>query len=1078
MPCLRSILLTILVGFTLFGFSQNSTPNSLKVLDQLLTEEDYKSAQAFSKKHIDSLLFIKAFYEATDYIYYIGTIETKLNGNSKAISRIATLENKIKTLTNNPKDLRQLALEIGSFYESIGDSKTACDYNIKALEYTKKMPKATAKDFALIQSNLGVFFSRLGDIPMATKYHKKALKNLQTDSKSSGESYYITYNALGGMMWYASKFDSAIVYFQKADKILRSLEQNPMNKLFRPASLNNNIAGIYSIQGKLNEALASMQITVKNLTAFLKEDISNARRADATEFLFQAIDNYAGLYKEVGDYKKARQLIQYAYEQKKRHLNGTSPEISKGKILLGQINLPLKNYKEAETLLDEGISDFKSFSGNYTQWLADAYYRKALLNFEIENFENANTYFELSESYFKASLGDYYDEVYLDFIVNASLFYAKTGNKTKAISMATEALNYIRENQGSKTLLEYHQLLNLAKIHFLLENFNETLQLADEALTLLNSDGFVKTIAINKQQIESYKVPAILLKVKTQQKLSNVKDEQFLLKQLNALKIALKLLDQQKSIIAENHSTSILIQDNIELFQLAKQISLELYQLTQNETYLHDLLSFHESITYHNIRKRLNSKSAVLTASLPFEILAEEKRLKQQLNHFSSADGDFDTYLQYENEWDTHLNKLQSNFPDYYKLMYATIHSPLQQIKSKIPALSTVLRYLYVDNNLYAVLISPTKIDLVPIKTEGLTEKVQEFNSKIETLDSTFQLQYELYQTLWEPIFHKLKTSKVVIIPDKELFNLSFETLTSKLIKSHSEITEHSLLANYNLSYNYSLFLIDKNSKPVNYKSNFVAFAPEFSESMKRDYKIAIEDSLSIDYTYLRLLPQPFATDLAKNYSRFFDGNSFLNENASKQIFTSKAREHKIIHIGTHAESDNVSPEFSRLIFAKKNDENDNSLYTYEIYNQNLSSNLAILTACETGKPTFQPGEGMISLAHAFNYAGSESILTSLWNIDEQSSAEVIKYFYNYIADGLTKDEALKQAKLSYIAKAKGRTAAPQYWAGLVLIGDTAPIDIETSVPIIYWIIAVVIIFIILILLRNKFSKQLKTHNL
>src|SRR5690606_15347461 len=123
----------------------------------------------------------------------------------------------------------------------------------------------------------------------------------------------------------------------------------------------------------------------------------------------------------------------------------------------------------------------------------------------------------------------------------------------------------------------------------------------------------------------------------------------------------------------------------------------------------------------------------------------------------------------------------------------------------------------------------------------------------------------------------------------------------------------------------------------------------------------------------------------------------------------------------------------------------DGYLYTYEIYNINLSSNLAILTACETGKPTYHAGEGMISLAHAFNYAGSESILTSLWKVDEQSSAEIIELFYKNIKNGMDKDLALQQAKLSYLTTAKGRTMNPQYWAGLVLIGDTSPINLTTS---------------------------------
>ena len=137
-------------------------------------------------------------------------------------------------------------------------------------------------------------------------------------------------------------------------------------------------------------------------------------------------------------------------------------------------------------------------------------------------------------------------------------------------------------------------------------------------------------------------------------------------------------------------------------------------------------------------------------------------------------------------------------------------------------------------------------------------------------------------------------------------------------------------------------------------------------------------------------------------------------------------------------------------------------------YNQNLSSNLAILTACETGKPSFQAGEGMISLAHAFNYAGSESILTSLWKIDEQSSADILKYFYDNLSQGLTKDEALRQSKLTYLSNAEGRTLSPQYWAGLVLIGDNTPIDIKTSSHLIFWLLGIVAIIVIGMLVKRK----------
>ena len=113
----------------------------------------------------------------------------------------------------------------------------------------------------------------------------------------------------------------------------------------------------------------------------------------------------------------------------------------------------------------------------------------------------------------------------------------------------------------------------------------------------------------------------------------------------------------------------------------------------------------------------------------------------------------------------------------------------------------------------------------------------------------------------------------------------------------------------------------------------------------------------------------------------------------------------------------------------------------------------------------------MISLAHAFNYAGSESILTSLWKIDEESSAKIVTLFYDNLAEGMPKDEALRKAKLSYIATAEGRTAAPQYWAGLVLIGDTAPIDLNQGVAW-WWYLLAGIIAIVLLILIIQYRRQ------
>jgi len=130
------------------------------------------------------------------------------------------------------------------------------------------------------------------------------------------------------------------------------------------------------------------------------------------------------------------------------------------------------------------------------------------------------------------------------------------------------------------------------------------------------------------------------------------------------------------------------------------------------------------------------------------------------------------------------------------------------------------------------------------------------------------------------------------------------------------------------------------------------------------------------------------------------------------------------------------------LIFSKNTDSvaANNSLFLYDIYNCNINTGLAILTACESGKPGYEDGEGMVSLAHAFNYAGSKSILTSLWPVDEQSASFITEKFIENIAAKIPAGEALQQAKLAYLQQADGRMKSPVYWAGLVLMGDAGTV--------------------------------------
>jgi CHAT domain-containing protein len=112
----------------------------------------------------------------------------------------------------------------------------------------------------------------------------------------------------------------------------------------------------------------------------------------------------------------------------------------------------------------------------------------------------------------------------------------------------------------------------------------------------------------------------------------------------------------------------------------------------------------------------------------------------------------------------------------------------------------------------------------------------------------------------------------------------------------------------------------------------------------------------------------------------------------------------------------------------------DGLLQVYEVFNLKLNADLVVLSACETGLGKEVKGEGLIGLTHAFFYAGTPSVMVSLWKVQDRSTADLMANFYQQLERASGKAEALRQAKLKLIQDK--RYAHPYYWAPFVLIGD------------------------------------------
>jgi CHAT domain-containing protein len=146
----------------------------------------------------------------------------------------------------------------------------------------------------------------------------------------------------------------------------------------------------------------------------------------------------------------------------------------------------------------------------------------------------------------------------------------------------------------------------------------------------------------------------------------------------------------------------------------------------------------------------------------------------------------------------------------------------------------------------------------------------------------------------------------------------------------------------------------------------------------------------------------------------------------------------RILHFATHGLLDNEHPELSGLILSLVDESGkavDGFLRLNEIFNLKLNADLVVLSACETGLGKEIKGEGVIGLTRGFMYAGAPRVVTSLWNVDDLATAELMKLFYRgMLKDGLRPAAALRAAQ-DELSKQK-RWASPYFWAAFVLQGE------------------------------------------
>jgi CHAT domain-containing protein len=165
----------------------------------------------------------------------------------------------------------------------------------------------------------------------------------------------------------------------------------------------------------------------------------------------------------------------------------------------------------------------------------------------------------------------------------------------------------------------------------------------------------------------------------------------------------------------------------------------------------------------------------------------------------------------------------------------------------------------------------------------------------------------------------------------------------------------------------------------------------------------------------------------------------YLGDKAVEQaVKAEKLDQYRYIHFAAHGLIDEDRPVRSGIVLSIAVEvKKDGVLQMSEIMRLKLNADLVTLSARRTGLGKLLNGEGIVGLTRAFFYAGASSVVVSLWNVNDLATAELMKAFYRNINNGMKKDEALRQAKLSLIRGQQRSWQHPYFWAPFILVGDS-----------------------------------------
>lgn len=471
-------------------------------------------------------------------------------------------------------------------------------------------------------------------------------------------------------------------------------------------------------------------------------------------------------------------------------------------------------------------------------------------------------------------------------------------------------------------------------------------------------------------------------------------------------------------------------------FEEAIRVQAMLYAQNGQAVHLERIYQLMEDSKADVLREAVERNRALTRGLLPDSTLRREASLRMSIAELRTrltqgrpTEGGQAELARLEREYEKILQAIKLLDPRFQGAGNAGSRSPLAGIYGRLKAENAILlEYFYGKEDVYVLGIHAGGAFLKVLSdARALGAALGRFGSYFQNAEASlsdpagyFAAAHDLYNLLIPARAMSLiaTSKKLVVIPDGPLGYLPFEALLTGAFSGTSYGGAPYLMRQLPVQYSWSAELLWR-APAGKGRGEAVQLDPMFAGG---------ERGLA------PLLQGGKETGGAGGFRRL-EGAA-----ASLAAFREWAPQAGILHLSTHARAG--AGEEPRVEFF------DQPLSLSQLYGMLLPADLVVLSACETNLGEIAAGEGIMSLARGFAYAGARSLIAAQWEINESSTAQILAQFYQGLSGDMNSLEALHQAKLGFLDAAPAAAfQSPYYWAGLTFYGQDGEVALSKGLP-------------------------------